>query len=1117
MKKTYFKDIITTISRQIIPYISIAVIGFIAVAAYFGINFSSAALTSNAIRFYQEHNFRDFEVTSTMLITPDDVEYLKGLDNIKDVEGVRQVSCRLNKDDSREKVYVTSLTKRINTVSVLKGRLPEKPTECVIEAELFDAYNMQIGDTITVTDQLGNTPGYLKRSEYTLTGSVEHPDHYAYKRFAPGDRYILVNDNAFDVKTLNGNYMKAIITADHSAKNVYLSKKYDLEMDDIQKELDAAGRERSALRGGHIKGLFQDAIDEKQAEADEGKQKLDDARALLDEGAAAISSAEQALAGGKEQLDQAASALSYGRDVLSSIRQALEAMQKRLSDARAELDNASLLVYNGAALLSDTYSQAAEIKDACRELMKEAVRLIIGSETADSIPWADPETGFDINDPGLSIGIFRITNNISVDLSSSLTQITANAIRQLLDDYSTAEEIDAIIEYITQQPLFISMDNKFQEIFHMLREWNYKHAEYLTGRAKYLEGEAQYAAGCEELGAGWEMYASLREQYVQKEAQYYSAISVYDRGITQLDQARTELTIKESEFSDGLIKYNKGINELEDARKKISDLPPCTWLTLDAKANGGYQHARSTADNLGTLGLTFALLFIVLGALVIYATISKLVEENRTLIGTQRAIGFFRREILAKYISFGSSATLAGMLIGTLFGVYVLQSVLLNSYKKFYVTGNIPFRFVPMPFIIVVLAGVILSAASVWFGCRRLLKESAKDLMQESPPASFKSKNKNKSQKGSLYSRLIMRNIITDKSRIIITIVSIAGSCVLLMIGFTLRNNIKDAVKVQFDEINKYKYTLSFDPNDSKDNGNEFRELLDENGISYVDVLSEPCFVKIGEDYDADNIVTAQSEDIYEAYGLRDADTFEPISLPESGVIIPRRLAEAHNMKEGDSITILASDLTSHDIEITDICDYYIGRSIFISENEYKEVFGRDAAPNRLCSNNIPDKDLISDKAAELDGFITLTASSETRSTYNSFLSALNLVTVILIFAAGLMSYFVLLNLINMHIRQKKRELTTMRINGFTVKEVIGYVSRESVVTTILGIILGVAVGAVLAHGIIRLLEQAHTGFVRSVNLHAVLFSVLISLAFTIFINFLALRKIKRLNLTDIE
>lgn len=1119
MGKTYFTDILRTILRQKIAFISIGVIGFIAVAAYFGVNCTAAALKANAAAFYKEHNFRDFEIVSTMLLTREDLDHLKNMDEVKDVEGIHQESGYVSINDEREKVSVLSLTERINTVTVIEGRLPEKATECAVEEEFLHSFSLRIGDTLTVTNSAGDPPASLKENTFTITGSVRHPDHYTYKKYSAGERYLMVKDSAFDLETLKGNYRKAVIETNHSSDALYYSGTYNSEMKEIADALQSVCVMRAALRTEQVKQDFRDSLEKLQKEADEGKQKLADARKQLDDGSAAIASGEQALKDGRAQLDQAAAMLAEGRDKLAAFRQTLEEMQAKADAARTELDKAAADLNSGAARLTEAYDRVSEIKNGCRELIRDAVTAVLGSAVSDSIPWAAPDTGCDINDPGLSIGLFRITDTFSFDLTSTLALITRDVLYQAFASYASPEELDAVIADITQRDAFIRLDNDFQQELQPLREWNNKHAEYIAGRTNYLDKEAQYAAGVEALRTGWETYDGMLQQYNQKEGEYLSAAALYEQKSGQLASAREELKAKEKDYKKGLEEYQEGLGKLSDAEKTLADLPPCTWLQLGAKENAGYLHVFLSADSLEKLVISFAMLFILLSVLVIYATITKIVEEQRTLIGAQCALGFSRAHILIKYIVFGATATVVGFYAGALAGTYIVQKIVLQSYDQFYVAGHMAPSFLTLPFIILFPGGVGLASLAVWLGCRRLLKESVKDLMQErtTVPRRSKLQIKGKKSESSLYSRLILRNLRADIGRILITIVSIAGSCALLMIGFTLRNNVEKTIHLQFDEINQFEYTLGFDPAIAEEDGNEFRELLDKHSIPYVNVFSESCMIETADGYAAYQLISAGEEDMDSVYRLKDAKTREPLSLPESGLVVPRRFAEVYQCKEGDLIAINDSNLQPHIVKVAGICDFYFGRFLFISEKGYREAFEREIKYNQLCTGDITDAQSLYAAASKLDGFTELTPSSDTRRTYTGFLSTLNLVAVLLIVAAGLMAFFVLLNLINLHLRLKKRELTTMRINGFTVKEVIGYAARESVVTAFFGILLGILLGAGLAYLITRLQEHMFTGYIRSINPEAILFSVLISLVFIVVINTLAFRKIRTLNLTDIE
>ena len=242
----------------------------------------------------------------------------------------------------------------------------------------------------------------------------------------------------------------------------------------------------------------------------------------------------------------------------------------------------------------------------------------------------------------------------------------------------------------------------------------------------------------------------------------------------------------------------------------------CRWVVLDAESNPSYVHAKSSAENIRKLALTFALLFVLVGILVIYATVARIIDEQRKLVGTVKALGFYNREAAVKYLVFGLSATFLGLVLGTALSYFVLQQLVLKAHSQFYVTDGIPSRFHVALTAAAFAVGILIAAISVWWACAGLIRHSAVELMKDKMPAQKVIAAPKKNGRSSLYSRLILRNIRMDIRRVCVTVVSVAGCCALLVIGFTLRHGIGTAVEKQYHEILRYDQRVVFDRNLSK-------------------------------------------------------------------------------------------------------------------------------------------------------------------------------------------------------------------------------------------------------------------------------------------------------------
>lgn len=661
-----------------------------------------------------------------------------------------------------------------------------------------------------------------------------------------------------------------------------------------------------------------------------------------------------------------------------------------------------------------------------------------------------------------------------------------------------------------------TLDRSEAEYAEKLAEFEAGKAELENGWAQYYAGLAQYVAGQNTLTEKTAEFEAAKAQYEDGLAQYEAGLAEYEAALETLSAGRAELEDGEAQYAQGLEDYRAGERRLADAGEALDTLEPCRWVVLDLRGNACYQVISGAVRNVSDMGMTFALIFILVGALVIYATLGRIVEEQRRLVGATRALGFYRREVLAKYLIFGMGATLLGMLLGVALGYLMIQPILTGSYGKFYNFDNTALAFVPGKTLIVLLGGLILSAAAVWSACTELLRSTATSLMQEKAP-SAKQRARNGKGKLSLYARLILLNIRTDKKRVAVTVVSVAGCCALLVAGFTMREGIVEAIDRQYGSIVRYDYRVEFSREAAETAVPAAREALSRIGAECVTVCTGNRLLSSEGRLTARVLLCGELDEMERFYARQDLRTAAPLPADPEGVWIDYKLADLNGFQAGDTVTLYAADMKPCAARVAGVYDCYVGKELMMSRESYEAIFGEAPEDNGLLVlRGEAEEARLEELLSSLRGVEGLESTAVKRAETMELAGVLNMIAALLVGIAGIMACFILLNLINMHVSQKKRELTIMRVNGFTVREVVAYIARETVVTNLLGIVLGLGAGALLGYRMICLLEGAQVHFVREPQLTALLLSAAITALFSIILNWIALRKVKDLKLTDV-
>ena len=617
--------------------------------------------------------------------------------------------------------------------------------------------------------------------------------------------------------------------------------------------------------------------------------------------------------------------------------------------------------------------------------------------------------------------------------------------------------------------------------------WYYSGEEYLDGLTKFEQGKKTLEQG---------------------EREYHEGKAEYEKGLAEYEKGKAELEKRKAE-------YDEGVKQLENAKALTGSIGPIRWLSRPSWSNAGYVFAENQAKGLSSMSYAFSSLFLVIAALVIYATVGRMVQEQRALIGASKALGLYNREILDKYLFFGGSAAVTAVILGAGLTYFVVQERMLANYEPFFIFDSIPLCFRPVETAVVMLVLPLSAGISVWFACKSLIRIPAVKLLQGELPAQRRKASRRFSSRG-LYTRLIFRNIRTDLRRVLVTIVSIAGCCQLLVGGFMIKHAIERVNERQFGQVIQFQAELRFDP-DKADAARQFSHILDNCGLSYLSVGKHDFVIQNGDSLNSATAIVAEPSSLAGFYGLYEADTGEEIRPTDEGVLIPIRLSEYQEVCPGDSLAAYAAGLEAHEIPISGVFISHFGNTLFFTPDCYEKVFGTPAQQNCfLVRTDGMRLDELEARVQDIDGFRNLKDAATDRARLDRMSSVLNAMIFMLLGLAGVMAYFIVMNLSVTYIHQKTRELTIMRINGFTVRECVAYVSWDLVITTLAGILLGLVGGHFLGQMVLPVTEGPYMHFVHDPHPLTYVYAALITAGFSALISSAALMRIKNLKLSDL-
>ena len=543
------------------------------------------------------------------------------------------------------------------------------------------------------------------------------------------------------------------------------------------------------------------------------------------------------------------------------------------------------------------------------------------------------------------------------------------------------------------------------------------------------------------------------------------------------------------------------------------------WYIYDRLDNASYKELINASDNLKKIGNIFPIIFFAISVLVSLISMMRMIEEDRVENGTLKSLGYNSFHITLKYVIYSLLATTIGSSVGAIFGSYMIPSVIWNIYKKIF--------FIPK---FIYLLKSDYNALGLWICilcicgtsvivCIKNLREVPANLMRPKAPKSGKKillESINFIWKKLKFSdKITIRNIFRYKSRVITTILGIAGCTALILAGFGLKDSIKDVTDFQFNNIIKYDKLLM--TNDSINQIDIEKELLNDDKVeNFTNVNTQNIKVLFNEEQEVTMITPDDFNSISKSISLIDLKTNNIIdNISDNSCIISEKTAKLLDIDVGDKISLLDNDNNKYDIKVSYIIKNYINQYLYINKNTYNNLFKDYKINSILISLKDEDKNSKDfDKKYISDGYaLTIVDNDDIKSSMNDMLSSIDSIVAILIIAAASLAFVVLYNLSNINISERKREIATLKVLGFYPSEVDKYINRETVLLTILGIGIGLLFGSYLSHFIISTCEPDYIMFDRHVYTLSYFYSLFITVIFTIIVTIVTHFNLKKINM----
>ena len=643
-------------------------------------------------------------------------------------------------------------------------------------------------------------------------------------------------------------------------------------------------------------------------------------------------------------------------------------------------------------------------------------------------------------------------------------------------------------------------------------------------QAQIEAAKAQLASSQAEIDSGWEQIASGEQELEDAEAELADAEAGIADGWEEYYKGEADA---ETEIADGEQQIAEAEEELENARQELQDLEEPEWYVYDRSNLPEYSGYGENADRMRAIGEVFPAIFFLVAALISLTTMTRMVEEERTQIGTLKALGYERHSIAAKYLGYALLATVTGSLLGVLFGEKVFPYIIINAYGIMFQHMNE----IRLPYNLLYGAGAAAAALAstllaTVLSCYRELREQAAELMR--PPAPKRGQRVLLERVTFIWKRLnfswkaSVRNLVRYKKRLFMTIFGIGGCMALMLVGFGLKDSIFAIVDIQYDEIQLYDGNIILEEDVTEEERTGIKEELEKDRGMAGLTEGRLTQISVGTDkewYDVYLDVPSDVETFSDFVVLKDRRTDEIYDLDDTGAVLTEKMASELNVKAGDTIMIRDEDKGDLEVKISAVCENYLGHYLYMTPELYEKVFGETAEYNsffyKTADRTTEEAERIGEEALTLPGALSISYTTDMREQVDNMLGALDLVIAVLIISAGMLAFVVLYNLNNINITERQRELATLKVLGFYNNEISMYVYRENILLTFFGAVFGIILGKILHRFIIVTVEVESVMFGRNIDLSSFIYGFLLTFAFSFLVNAAMYFKLKKINMVE--
>ena len=1169
MKNAFSKGVLRSITHSLGRFLAIAVIAALGTGFYAGLRMTGPDMRLAADQYFDATHMADLRVVSTLGLSDESLDMLRDVKGVENVMPAREVDVLATVEDVQYTMRVQSFdtaaarasdtsdgvhaysddASYLNRPILVSGSWPEGPNECVLMADVVMDGSVAAGDTVTVLEGTQDIDETLSTREYTVTGFVRcscyvSPTSLGTTSLGSGalDQVMFVGDEGF---AADAPYTEAFISVAGAADEAAGSDAYQAKVDEVAQRIEECGL--AAARLDEVKSEAQKELDQQrvdyetqkadaEAQLADGRTELDDAAAQLEDAAAQLSSGQAELdsaaatiAASEKELADGQAAYDAGAAELAGQRVSAEAQlasaQAQIDDAQAQYDQAMATREELSSQLSQAQSGLDQVNAAIDANMpaidqgiERAKRIVDGTkENIDKLDPSDPE--YDKKLAALQSWLAFGEQTLSelqgqkdallsqqAQLDDAVAQLTAGIARIDAQTAGVPEQLSAARDELAAQR--VAAEEAFATVQSRL---DGAASQLASGRLQLDAGKQSYAAGAAELESG--------------KAEYASGLESYEEGRAEYDEKAADAA---AQFADAETK-------LADAQAEIDALEAPEIMVLDRTKNIGAESFVSDAGRIDRIAMVFPFIFFLVAALVSLTTMTRMVEEERVLIGTYKALGYSKARITSKYLIYAVVASGVGAAVGIVALSLFLPYFIMNAYSIIYAVPVRPTPIDPGLALLSAGLGVGITVAATCFAAASTLRETPAALMLPRAPKAGKrillERIRPLWSRMSFSWKVTARNIFRYKRRFFMAVIGIAGCTALLLTGLGLQNAINDIIDKQFGEIYHYNMVVREADDVSREDTSAVDGILADAGLESAhaaahteNMLAARVDDPNGEQQRFELIVPEDSQQFSEYVTMRERVGHDPLSLDGEGVVISEKLANELGLSTGGTMLLFDEDAVGNatgegrEVRVSGIMENYVSQYAFATPEAFGKISGEAPAFTTLFVKVAEDETqraALSDELLAIDGVKTVGFNDETIESYRTMLKSVDAVVVVLVVAAAALAFVVLYNLTNINITERQREIATLKVLGFNAHEVNAYIYRETLLLSAIGALVGCVLGIFMEGFVVVTAEVDQVMFGREIHALSFVIAFVLTMLFSVLVTLFMRKKLSDIDMVE--